>query len=195
MSKVNEVMTRTLATCTPDANIAHVAALMRDYDVGDVLVVENGKLRGIVTDRDLALQALSGKHNPQLTPIRKIMSTKIITGEPNWSMKQAAKSMARHQIRRLPIVQDGRLVGIVSLADVARYERQKDIVSRSLKAISTPNNVRGMQIARQGAAVISLGLAALAATMLVWLTWNRSGQTVRKQMEQNKFYQALIRKG
>ena len=155
MKKVNEVMTRTLATCAPDANVTHVAALMRDHDVGDVLVVENGKLRGIVTDRDLALHALTGKHDPQATPVHQIMSTKVITGTPSWTMKQTAKSMAKHQIRRLPIVQRGRLVGIISLADMARYAGKKDIVSKSLKAISAPNEIRDKKFAGRSAAALT----------------------------------------
>jgi CBS domain-containing protein len=141
MLKAYEVMTHALATCAPDASVAHVAGLMRDRDVGDVLVVENGNLSGIVTDRDLALQALTGEYDPLETPIHKFMNTKVVTGEADWSMKQVAKSMAKHQIRRLPIVQDGQLVGIVSLGDVARFEDRKAVVSNSLQAISTPNDI------------------------------------------------------
>ena len=61
MLKAYEVMTHALATCTPDASVAEVAAIMRDRDIGDVLIVEDNKLRGIVTDRDLALQALTAR--------------------------------------------------------------------------------------------------------------------------------------
>src|SRR3972149_1955931 len=120
MLKAHEVMTNALATCAPDASVAHVAAIMRDRDIGDVLIVEDGKLRGIVTDRDLTLQALTGQDDPKQTPIRKYMSTKVVTGEPAWDLEQVASVMAKHQIRHLPIVQDGKLVGIVSLGDVAR---------------------------------------------------------------------------
>jgi CBS domain-containing protein len=188
MLKAYEVMTHALATCTPDASVAHVAGLMRDRDVGDVLVVENGSLSGIVTDRDLALQALTGEYDPLETPIHKFMSTKVVTGEADWSMKQVAKSMAKHQIRRLPIVQDGQLVGIVSLGDVARFEDRKAVVSNSLQAISTPNDITTTKRLGRGGAVIGLGLAALAATMMTWLTWNRSGQALRKQMAKSEFY-------
>src|SRR5512133_1805474 len=135
MSKANEVMTRALATCAPDASVAHVAAMMRDRDIGNMLVVEDGRLRGIVTDRDLALQALTGKDDPLQTPISKFMSTKVVTGEAPWSLEQVAKTMAKQQIRRLPIVQKGQLVGIVSLGDLARYEARRDVVTKSLRAI------------------------------------------------------------
>ena len=138
MSKAYEVMTRTLATCAPDTCVANVAEIMRDRDIGDVLVVEDGELRGIVTDRDLALQALTGEHDPLRTPVRKFMSSDVITGEAEWSLEQVAEVMARHQIRRLPIVQDRKPVGILSLGDVALHEDQKSVVSESLKDISTP---------------------------------------------------------
>src|SRR5512135_1892707 len=138
MLKAYEVMTHPLATCAPEASVTDVAAIMRDRNIGDVLIVEEGKLRGIVTDRDLTLQALTGQDDPQQTPIRKYMSTKVITGEPTWDLKQVTSVMAKHQIRRLPIVQAGNLVGIVSLGDVARYEDQKHVVAESLQAISEP---------------------------------------------------------
>ena len=77
MSKAYEVMTHALATCAPDESVANVAAIMRDRDIGNVLVVEDGNLRGIVTDRDLALQALTGRDDPLLTPIQKFMSTVV----------------------------------------------------------------------------------------------------------------------
>ena len=91
MLKAYEVMTHPLATCAPDASVTDVAATMRDRDIGDVLIVEDGKLRGIVTDRDLALQALTGQDDPRQTPIRKYMSTKVVTGEPAWDLEQVTK--------------------------------------------------------------------------------------------------------
>ena len=94
MLKAYDVMTRPLATCAPDTSVTDVAATMRDRDIGDVLIVEEGQLRGIVTDRDLALQALTGQDDPRQTPIHKYMSTKVITGESAWSLEQVAKIMA-----------------------------------------------------------------------------------------------------
>jgi CBS domain-containing protein len=172
MSKAYEVMTHALATCAPEADVAHVAAIMRDRDVGNVLVVEDGKLCGIVTDRDLALQALTGKDDPRQTPIRKFMNTKVVTGEPAWSLERVAKVMAKHQVRRLPIVQDGQLVGIISLGDVARREARKRVVAKSLRAVSTPMEVFKADRSRRVGALIGAGLATVAATGMAWLTWN-----------------------
>jgi CBS domain-containing protein len=191
MVKTYEVMTHALATCTPDTNVAQVAGIMRDRDIGNVLVVEDGKLRGIVTDRDLALQALTGKDDPMQTPVGKFMSTKVITGEAGWSLEHAAKIMAKNQIRRLPIIQDGQLVGIVSLGDVALNDKnRKDIVTKSLQAISTPPGIAVSGRSGLSGAWIGLGLAALATTMLIWLTRNRSGQMLRKRMAKSDLYRS-----
>jgi CBS domain-containing protein len=182
MPKAYEVMTQALATCAPDDSVALVAGIMQDRNIGNVLVVEDGKLRGIVTDRDLAVQALTGKDDPLMTPIRKFMSPKVVTGEAGWSLDQVAKTMAKHQIRRLPIQQDGELVGIVSFGDVALYEDRKSVVTKSLQAISTPLAVFSTaRLVRNG---IWVGFA-LATTMVALLTWNRSSQAIRKHILRN----------
>lgn len=189
MKKANEIMTQSLATCSPEDSIAHVATIMRDRDIGNVLVMEDGKLSGIVTDRDLATQALIDSGDPIRTPVRRYMSSKVITGYPDWSLGKVARTMARHQIRRLPIVQDGQLVGIVSLADVARHENRKGIVSKSLKDISrSPDSSKADGNGNIGA-LVGLSLLALASTTVALLTWNRSGKELRKQMADTRFYQ------
>ncbi|CAG0932565.1 Hypoxic response protein 1 [Thermoflexales bacterium] len=191
MLKAYEVMTHPLATCAPEASVTDVAATMRDRDIGDVLIVEDGKLRGIVTDRDLTLQALTGQDDPTQTPIRKYMSTKVITGEPAWDLKQVTSVMAKHQIRRLPIVQAGKLVGIISLGDVARYEDQKQVVAESLQAISEPAGVSSLARLGRGGVLTTaaaLVMAAVATTVMAWLTWNHSGQAFRKQLVKSELY-------
>ena len=174
MSKAYEVMTHALATCAPDASVAHVAAMMRSRDIGNVLVVEDGELCGIVTDRDLALQALTGEDDPLQTPIRKFMSTDVVTGEAGWSLEQVAEVMSKHQIRRLPIVQDEQVVGIVSLGDVALHEDRKSVVSKSLRAISAPTDPS--EGSRRGMAALMAGfaLAAAASALMAWFTWNQA---------------------
>jgi len=191
MMKAYEVMTHPLALCEPEASVADVAATMRDRNIGDVLIVEDGKLRGIVTDRDLAIRALTGQDDPRQTPIRKVMSTKVITGEPAWDLKQVTGVMAKHQIRRLPIVQAGKLLGIISLGDVAQYENQKQAVAESLQAISEPAGVSSVKRLGRGGtmtAVATLALAAGATAVMAWLTWNHSGQALRKQMSDSEVY-------
>ncbi len=190
MRKANEVMTQSLATCSPDETVAHVASIMRDRDIGNVLIIEDGKLSGIVTDRDLVVNALVDGIDPQHTPIRRFMSSKVITGSPEWSMSKVARTMARHQIRRLPIIQDDQLVGIISLADIARNENRQGVLAKSLREISKSSDVSRTDGAVQTGAIVGLSLLALASTTVALLTWNRSGKELRKQMADTRFYQS-----
>ncbi len=188
MLKAYEVMTHALATCSPDASVAQVAAMMRDRDIGDVLIVENGKLKGIVTDRDLALQALNGEEDPLQTPVSRFMNTRIVTGDASWTIDKVSKTMAAHQVRRLPVVEDGKLVGIISLGDIARHEVRKHSSSKLLQAISTPASITFAAGTSRMGTWIALLLVALATGMAAWLTWNSNGQSVRKQMAKSDLY-------
>lgn len=190
MTKAYDVMTQSLATCSPDDNASHVAMIMRERNIGDVLVVDDGRLRGIITDRDLAVNALTASNDPLHIPIRNFMSDHVITGCSNWTTGRMARTMAKHQIRRLPIVDDDQLVGIVSLADIANHENRKGLVTRSLKAISSPStNGKSNGNAHIGA-MIGLGLLAAASTAVAMLTWNRSGKELSKQMADTRIYQS-----
>jgi CBS domain-containing protein len=99
-----------------------------------------------------------------------------------------AKIMAKHKIRRLPIIQDGQLVGIVSLGDVARHEDRKSVVTKSLQAISTPPGISVSRRLGPSGALIGFTMAALATTAMAWLTWNRSGQALRNRMAENNLF-------
>jgi CBS domain-containing protein len=188
MSKAYEIMTHLVATCGLDAQASDVAATMRDLNIGDVLVVEDGKLRGIVTDRDLTIQALTSQDDPQQTPIRKYMTDKVVTGEPAWSLEQVAHTLGQHKIRRLPIVQAGQLVGIISLGDLARHTETKYAAAKSLQAISTPIGSSVLKPASRGSALPFLAFAALTMGVIAWLTINHSGQAFRKQITSSDFY-------
>ena len=148
-----------------------------------------------MTDRDLTLQALTGQDDPRQTPVSKYMSTKVVTGESTWNLTQVSSVMAEHQIRRLPIVQDGKLVGIISLGDVARYEDQTHVVAKSLQAISEPLGISSsLRFGRSGAlsAVAAFAMAAVATTVIAWLTWNHSGQALRKQISDSEAYHTAL---
>lgn len=189
MPRISEVMTNELATVPPEASVAEVAAIMRDRDIGDVLIVENGKLRGIVTDRDLALQVLAEDHDPQSTTVDHYMNEKVITGDAAWNLDRAAKTMAKFQVRRLPIVEEGRLVGIVSLGDIARYEKNKGVVSKSLEAVSEPDTITVPGASRRNGTALGLVMAALVTTLIVWLRYTESGQALARQVTQSQTYQ------
>jgi hypothetical protein len=142
----------------------------------------------------LTLHALTGQDDPRQTPISKYMSTKIVTGESTWDLTQVSSVMAEHQIRRLPIMQDGKLVGIISLGDVARYEDQNRVVAQSLQAISEPQGVSFSTGMGRGGVLTTIAALALAAvaTTLAWLTWNHSGQTLCKQISDSEVYHTAL---
>jgi len=188
MSRAYDVMTQSLATCAPDDTVTHVASIMRNRDIGDVLVMENGKLLGIVTDRDLVINGLTDHTDPHHIQVRDLMSNNVITGNRDWSTGKIAKTMAKYQIRRLPIMEDDQVIGIISLGDIARYEHGGDLVSKSLKSISS-NPIESKSNGRkQAAAIIGLGLVALASTAVAMLTWNRSGKELSQQVADTRFY-------
>lgn len=189
MSRVSDVMTQTLVTIPSDASSVEAAEVMRDKNIGDVLVVDNGHLRGIVTDRDLAVHALTSGEDIQDVLVRDVMSHRVVTGDPKWSLKRAAQEMAKHQVRRLPIVDRGELLGILSLGDVARYEDRQDVVKKSLKEISKPS-IRFEKPKRTSSSgtMWGMALAAIAAAVVAWVNWTQSGQAFRRQMESSKLY-------
>ncbi len=122
MPKIREVMTESPRTVRGDDTVAAAAKLMRDEDAGIAPVTEDGgKLVGVVTDRDLAIRVIAEGKDPRSTKVVEIASEKIYTVEPQQDLDEALSLMAQHQVRRLPVVERGKLVGILAQADVARH--------------------------------------------------------------------------
>ena len=117
---VKDVMTSNPSTVQSDATVVEVARIMRDQDTGIVPVVENEQLSGTVTDRDIAVRVVAEGRDPESTTVREIASTDVVSVEPQQDLSEALRLMAEHQVRRLPVVENDRLVGIVAQADVAR---------------------------------------------------------------------------
>src|SRR6266404_5262924 len=122
MPKIREVMTESPRTVRGDDTVAAAAKLMRDEDAGIAPVTEDGgKLVGVVTDRDLEIRVIAEGKDPRSTKVVEIASEKIYTVEPQQDLDEALSLMAQHQVRRLPVVERGKLVGILAQADVARH--------------------------------------------------------------------------
>ncbi|TMR98493.1 CBS domain-containing protein [Nonomuraea basaltis] len=115
---VADVMTSHPATVEADQPVSVAAALMRENDAGAVIVNDNGRMQGIITDRDIAVRVVADDKDPQ-TPIREACSPAVEAVGPDTSIDQAVQLMRSHAVRRLPVVEDGRAVGIVSLGDLA----------------------------------------------------------------------------
>jgi CBS domain-containing protein len=135
MQTVREVMSTNVEYCTPVDNVYEVAVKMRDLNVGAIPVVDHGRLIGMITDRDLVVRGIAEKR-PGSTQVTEIMSDQLVTVTPDTSVQEAAEQMARNQIRRLPVVENGRLVGIVSLGDLATNRYSDESAGRALTEIS-----------------------------------------------------------
>ena len=119
--KIRDVMTTNPRTVEPSTPVQEAAKIMRDQDVGPVPIVENGTVGGIVTDRDIVINVVAEGVDPSSTPVSQIASRDLVTVDPDQTLDEALRLMAQHQVRRLPVVEeDGKLVGIVAQADIAR---------------------------------------------------------------------------
>jgi CBS domain-containing protein len=116
---IREVMTPNPKAVAQSATIMEAACVMRDNDIGDVVVLDNGCLCGILTDRDIVVRALAVGRDPNRTSVGEVCSRALVTLAPDDSTGQAVRVMRERAIRRLPIEEDGRVVGIVTLGDVA----------------------------------------------------------------------------
>jgi CBS domain-containing protein len=182
MKKAFDIMTRSLITCGPDTSVGEVARLMRNRDAGNVLVTKDDKLVGIVTDRDIAVQMASDK-DPRELPVRTVMSKHPITGQTNWNLNKVASTMSKHQIRRLPIVDRGNLVGIVSLGDLARRDGERGRIVKSLFHISEPQLVHHQHSSGRPLALVSLLLGMLAAAGIILTLSPKGLRAVREEID------------
>ena len=140
--KVRDLMTSQPATLSPDDSCAQAATRMREEDCGSLPIVLDGRLVGIVTDRDIVIRAVAAGRDPKTTKVSEVMSADPVTVMPETSVDEASDLMAEFQVRRLPVVEDGRLVGILVTAQLARGERPK-AVGETIKDISEPASGRG----------------------------------------------------
>lgn len=116
---VREVMTPCPRALGPSATVLEAAEVMRASDIGDVVIVDNGRLCGILTDRDIVVRALALGSDPARTRVGDVCSRDLTTVSPDESLGQAVRLMREKAIRRLPVEEDGTVVGMVSLGDVA----------------------------------------------------------------------------
>ena len=122
---IREVMTSEVKACEPTATVVDAAKLMAQADVGPIPVVEDGRLVGIVTDRDIVVNAVAKGTDVNTATVGDIASRDLVTISPDDDMNDALNLMAQNQVRRLPVVEGDRLVGIVAQADIARTGRDK----------------------------------------------------------------------
>lgn len=135
MNTVENIMTDDSVTVTMQDNVYEVAVKMKENDIGFVPVVDGNKLLGVITDRDLVIRGYAEKKSGS-TAVEEVMTTDMITIAPHTSIDEAAELMARHQIRRLPVVDNGMLIGVVALADLATEHHYGEEAGEALSQIS-----------------------------------------------------------
>ena len=138
---IRDVMTPNPRTVAPGDSIQNAAQIMRDEDTGAVPVVENGRPVGIVTDRDIVVRAVAD--GQQARTVGEIVTGSVVCATPGMSTREASQLMSDHQIRRLPVVENDRLVGIVSIGDLAVKEGRDSRTGDTLQSISEGVKERG----------------------------------------------------
>ena len=122
--QVRDLMNPSVVSITPGESASLAARLLSRHNLGSLPVCgEDGGLRGIVTDRDIVLRCVAAEEDPAQTPVKDIMSRNCAVVSPDDDAREATRLMAARQVRRLPVLEDGRVVGMVSLGDLARSHR------------------------------------------------------------------------
>lgn len=116
--RIRDVMTESVVTAAPDASVREVAETMRERNVGSIVLVDSGRPVGFLTDRDLTVSVLADGRDPSDRACDHA-SAPVVTGTPDMDIAQAAELMVEHGIRRLPLLEGGALIGIVTLDDIA----------------------------------------------------------------------------
>ncbi len=143
--KAKDIMTEKPESVTPGTNITDVARIMRDMNVGIVPVADDDRLLGVITDRDITIRVTAAGMSPQDVTVQDFMSPNVVTVKPGDDVEAVRKVMSENQIRRVMVVDDEKLVGVISLGDVALNERDKDAkTGEVLEKVSEPTNLNRM---------------------------------------------------
>ncbi|EWH22340.1 hypothetical protein M769_0109000 [Bacillus haynesii] len=137
MTTISNAMSRQVATISSNQTVQEAAELMSRHNIGAIPVVDQGVLKGMITDRDITLRTTAEGQDGQ-TPVSNVMTTNVVSGNPNMSLEEASQMMAQSQIRRLPIIENNHLVGILALGDLAVNEMSNESAGQALTNISTP---------------------------------------------------------
>ncbi len=136
--KLRDIMTNPVIRIHPEEAVSVAARMLEHNNIGAMPVCgSDGRLCGILTDRDIVTRCLAAGKAPQSTSVREIMSTRLYVGRPDMEVTVAAGLMGKEQIRRLPVMENGKLCGMVSLGDVARKEENSIVAGDALTEISS----------------------------------------------------------
>lgn len=138
--RIKDIMTASVDSIESTDTIAYAARRMAEDDVGALLILSDGKLVGIVTDRDIAVRGVAAGISSQ-APIRRVMSENVATCSPDDDIEGVLALMSREQIRRMPVCDRNKVIGIVALADAAKHDPYKKDVAEALADICEPSGL------------------------------------------------------
>jgi CBS domain-containing protein len=137
--RIKEIMTDKVAYVSPEMSLVEVAQLMQKHNIGAMPVVEGDHVVGMVTDRDIVVRNVAHQKDPASTQVSAVMSSQVETVSPEMELNKAAEIMSSKQVRRLPVLEGDKLVGIVSLGDLATQAKYDVELGRTLTDISVPS--------------------------------------------------------
>ena len=136
--KIKDIMTKDVSYINPSSTVVEAAQLMQKHNVGAIPVCDQSGVIGIVTDRDIVVRNVAHGKTPQSTTVKDVMTSIVTTVTPDTDINVASKIMSQNQIRRLPVVENNKLVGVVALGDLAVDNRFNIEASKALTDISIP---------------------------------------------------------
>jgi len=136
--KVKDIMTKNVAYVNPMSTVVDAARLMQKHNVGSIPVCDQNGVIGIVTDRDIVVRNVAHGNNPQSTAVKDVMTSQVVTATLDMDVKDVSEIMSKQQVRRLPVVENNMLVGIVARGDVEADTRFDMEASEALSEISRP---------------------------------------------------------
>ena len=135
--KLRELMTDSVIRIAPEENLNVAARLLEHYNIGALPVCGgDGRLCGLVTDRDIVTRCLASGRKPEMTAVKDVMTRHVVTLPPDAAVEDAARIMGKNQVRRLPVVENGKLCGMVSLGDLAMSPRTEGKAEKLLSRVS-----------------------------------------------------------
>jgi len=136
--KVEDIMVESVVTVDAEATVMKAVELMNEHEIGCIIVTRRGKPVGIVTERDLLRRVIAKAKNPNKTKVREIMTKPLVYGRPDMDAEEATRLMFENKIKKLPIIENGQLIGLITLTDIARFQPQVIRILKKLSAHTAP---------------------------------------------------------
>lgn len=135
--KVEDVMVEDVVTVEEDVTVKRAVGLMNKHEIGCLVITKRGKPIGIVTERDMLTRVLAESRDPDKTRIVDVMSRPLIVADPQMDLEEAAKHMFKMKVKKLPVVSEGKLIGLITLTDIARFQPQIIKILKKVQFLET----------------------------------------------------------